>query len=146
MKAEVEELLRQKTWTISLLPKDRIALGGRWVYKIKTDNLNNIIKYKSRWVIQGYNQVLGLDYNETFATTARPETIRILFIIAIANSYIVQQYDIKNAFVHADIDEEIYTVFPKGYTKLILLHFLEEIKKRHITSYFGITKRIYMII
>jgi hypothetical protein len=51
MKAEIKELIRQKTWNITFLPKERKPLKGRWVYKIKTNNNNNIIKYKSRYVV-----------------------------------------------------------------------------------------------
>ena len=51
MLAEIEELILQKTQTIQKLPKNRTALGGCWVYKIKTNNNNEIIKYKSRWVV-----------------------------------------------------------------------------------------------
>jgi hypothetical protein len=48
MSAEVEELERQNTWDILKLPEGRKALGGRWVYKIKRDKYNNILKYKAR--------------------------------------------------------------------------------------------------
>jgi len=56
-----------------------------------------------------------LVYLETFSTVCRPETYRIMFIIAISNKWKIQQYDVKNAFVHADIDEEIYTILPTGF-------------------------------
>lgn len=120
MKDEIQEILIQKTFLLSYLPKDRKALKGRWVYKLKTDSNNNIIKYKSRWVIQGFNQVLNLDFTETFATTSRPETIKILLITAVRKGYYILQYDIKNAFIHADIDEEIYTIFPIGFKEFII--------------------------
>jgi hypothetical protein len=48
MSAEVEELERQNTWDILKLPEGRKALGRRWVYKIKRDKYNNILKYKAR--------------------------------------------------------------------------------------------------
>ena len=48
MKVELAELEAQKTWDLVDLPEGRIALRGRWVYKIKTDSMNQIVKYKAR--------------------------------------------------------------------------------------------------
>jgi hypothetical protein len=108
MQKEIDELNRQNTWNLADLPNNRTALRGKWVYKIKTDINNNIIKYKARWVVKGFNQVLGIDYLDTFSTTCRPESYRTIFILAMQNRWKLHQYDIKNAFVHANINKEIY--------------------------------------
>ncbi|MCV5169263.1 reverse transcriptase domain-containing protein, partial [Escherichia coli] len=63
-------------------------------------------------------QIEGLDFLETFSIVCRPETYRIFFIIAITNSWELLQYDVKNAFVHAYIDEDIYVIPPIGYYNL----------------------------
>ena len=56
MKEEIEELEKQNTWDIvSTIPNNRILLRTQWVYKIKTNNENNPIQYKSRLAVQGYN-------------------------------------------------------------------------------------------
>ena len=115
MNNEIKELESQNTWSITNLPLNCNTLRGKWVYKIKTDNKGNIVKYKARWVIKGFNQILGIDYLDTFSTTCRPETYRIIFILAISNNWKLHQYDVKNAFVHANIDTEIYTELPTGY-------------------------------
>lgn len=115
MKSELQELETQNTWNIIDLPKDRKALGGRWVYKIKTNQNNEIVKYKARWVVQGFHQIEGIDYLETFSTVCRPETYRIIFGIAITNNWVLSQYDVKNAFVHAIIDTDIYVKLPTGF-------------------------------
>ena len=115
MNNEIKELENQNTWTITILPPNKNLLRGKWVYKIKKDNKGNIIKYKARWVIKGFNQILGIDYLDTFSTTCRPETYRLIIIIAITNNWLLKQYDVKNAFVHALIDTEIYTEIPTGY-------------------------------
>jgi hypothetical protein len=117
MEAEVVELEAQKTWELVDLPNNREALGGRWVYKIKTNAQNEIIKYKARWVVQGFNQILGIDYLETFSTTCRPESYRLVFLLALYNGWAFLQYDVKNAFVHAEIDKEIYVKQPTGFEK-----------------------------
>ena len=69
MLEEFNSLNSSTTWKLVNLLKGRVALGGRWVYKKKYNNSGKIIRYKARWVVQGYNQILGIDYLETFSTT-----------------------------------------------------------------------------
>lgn len=118
MQAEVDELQNQNTWSLTELPHDKTPLKGRWVYKIKTDLNGNITKYKARWVVKGFNQILGIDYLDTFSTTCRPESYRIIFILAINQKWHLTQYDVKNAFIHAAIDKEIYVEQPHGFIKI----------------------------
>lgn len=117
MEIEVKELENQNTYTIlENLPSNiNNILKGRWVYKLKTDKDNNIIKYKARWVVKGYNQVIGIDYLDTFSTTCRPENYRIIFILAVYYGWPLKQYDVKNAFPHASIDMDIYIYLPTGF-------------------------------
>src|ERR1700761_7954082 len=134
MLEEFNSLNSSTTWKLVNLLKGRVALGGRWVYKKKYNNSGKIICYKARWVVQGYNQILGIDYLETFSTTCRPEVYRLFLIIAINNSWKVLQYDVKNAFVHAKIDKEIYVIQPTGFNDntnkvCLLLHALYGLKQ-----------------
>ena len=92
---EINEIIKQKTWIIDFYNPNNPPLGSKFVYKIKTDNNNNIYKYKSRLVVQGYSQIKYINYEETFASTARPESIRIILIIAIYLDYFILQYDIS---------------------------------------------------
>lgn len=87
MRKEIKELEKQDTQELVDLLKNRIALRGRQVYKKKKNNINNIIKYKSRQVVQGFNQVKFLDYLKTFSTVCKPETYKLVFIIAISNNW-----------------------------------------------------------
>ena len=122
---ENNELLSQNTFEIIDIPENIIPIKGRWVFKRKHINLNSYketyitnknkdIRYKARWVIQGFNQKLGIDYLETFSTTARTETWHLLLIIAVNKGWFIKQYDVKNAFIHANIDTKIYTILPIG--------------------------------
>ena len=117
MQAEIDELERQNTWSLTPLPHDKIPLRGRWVYKLKTDLQGQITKYKARSVVKGFNQVPGVDYSETFSTTCRPESYRLIFILAMHNKWHLNQYDVKNAFIHAEIDHDIYVEQPHGFEK-----------------------------
>ena len=86
MGQEVTELEDQDCWDLVDLPEGKTALGGRWVYTTKTDSKGNVVRYKARWVAQGYNQTLGIDYLETFLTTIRLETYRLFLALALQNS------------------------------------------------------------
>jgi hypothetical protein len=115
MNIELDELIKQRTWDLVDLPPNRSITKGRWVFKIKTNSNNKITKYKARWVVKGFTQIEGLDYTETFASTARPEVYRLLFAIANYYNWHIKQWDVKNAFVHADIDTDLYIEQPIGF-------------------------------
>ena len=59
-------------------------------------------------VAKGFSQVPGIDYSETFAPVARMNSIQIVLAIAAANRWEVHQMDVKSAFLHGDLHEEIY--------------------------------------
>ena len=70
----------------------------------------------SRLVAKGYAQQYGVDYDETFATVARMETIRYVLAIAAQNQWLVYQMDVKYAFLEGILKEEVYVDQPPGYT------------------------------
>ena len=73
-------------------PKDRKVVGAKWVYAIKTDQ-NGTEKYKARFVAKGYSQVQDIDYQETFAPTARMSTVRTLLQRTVQQEMIVHHAD-----------------------------------------------------
>jgi hypothetical protein len=62
MKIEVKSLKDNKTFTLVPRPGNRRVLGARWVYKIKRGPTGNILRYKARWVVRGFEQKEGLNY------------------------------------------------------------------------------------
>ncbi|PPQ84086.1 hypothetical protein CVT24_002438 [Panaeolus cyanescens] len=80
IKAELAQILKVHTWDIVLVEEEdqgRI-IPCRWVLRIKRDALGNVSRYKARLVAKGFKQQFGVDFNETFAPTIRPATIRFL--------------------------------------------------------------------
>ena len=110
MKLELNTLESQGTWTLVEAPKDRKILKGKWVYRTKPDGI-----FKARWVVKGFLQIYGLDYNETFANTVKPCAFRAIFARAASLDWEIDQLDIKCAYPNAPIDEEIYVRQPTGF-------------------------------
>jgi hypothetical protein len=117
MEKELFDLQAQNTWSLADLPPDKVPLKGRWVFKLKKNIRGDIEKYKARWVIKGFLQQPGIDFDETFCNTARPESWRVLLAEAAKRDWEIHQIDVKSAFPNADIDKEIYTIQPIGFEK-----------------------------
>lgn len=88
------------------------CLKSRFVFKIKRDDLNQPISKKARFVACGYSQVEDIDYDLTYSPVGDPLTIRILLTIAATYDYPVHHYDAQSAFLHSDIDKEIFVTPP----------------------------------
>jgi hypothetical protein len=82
MESKINTYNRLNTWTLSKLPNNKKAIKGRWVYKSKTDQYGNILKFKARWIVKGFLQAYSIDYNKTFSNIYQYESWRLLFNIA----------------------------------------------------------------
>jgi hypothetical protein len=115
MDSEIESIEKNNTWELTTLPKGSKAIGVKWIYKTKFNEMGKIEKYKRRLVAKGYTQKYGIDYNEVFAPVARWDTIRTVLACAASKGWCVFQLDVKSAFLHGDLTENIYVEQPLGY-------------------------------
>ncbi|KZV22485.1 hypothetical protein F511_19705 [Dorcoceras hygrometricum] len=117
MQEELEALDRNKTWDLVTLPRGRKAIGNRWVYKIKRDGNNQVERYRARLVVKGYAQKEGIDFNEIFSLVVRLNTVRVVLALCAVFDLHLEQLDVKTAFLHGDLEEEIYMLQPEGFAE-----------------------------
>ncbi|KAM1004535.1 hypothetical protein ACFX2C_004724 [Malus domestica] len=115
MKEELSALHSQGTWSLVPLPSNKNLVGCKWVFKIKRDADGNISRYKARLVAKGFNQEEGLDYGETFSPVVKPTTVRLVLALAAQFGWSLRQLDVKNAFLHGILQEEVYMSQPPGF-------------------------------
>ena len=115
MEEEILALKRNETWERCILPKGKRIVGCKWVFSIKYHADGTIERYKAWLVAKGYTQTFGVDYSETFSPVAKIDTIRVLFSIAANKDWPLYQFDVKNVFLHGNIEEEVYMQAPPGF-------------------------------
>ena len=114
MNEEMEALQKNATWELVPLPKGMKPIGCRWVFMVKLKSDGSIDRYKALLVAKGYAQRYGIEYQDTFAPVAKINTIHILISIAANRDWPLQQFDVKNAFLNGDLEEEVYMELPLG--------------------------------
>jgi hypothetical protein len=103
------------TWTEVIVPEGANIVGSRWVFKTKVNAQGEIVKYRSRIVAQGFTQVEGVDYDDTFSPVARLTSLRVLLTLVATEDLELHQMDADTAFLNATLKEMIYMKFPAGY-------------------------------
>ena len=116
MKDEMKSLISNQTWELAELPMGKKALHNKWVYRVKEDH-DGYKRYKARLVVKGFQQKEGVDYTEIFAPVVKLNTIRSVLSIVASEELYLEQLDVKTAFLHGDLDEEIYMHQPEGFSE-----------------------------
>jgi hypothetical protein len=70
--------------------------------------MDSLACYKARWVVHGFTQQQGVDYEETFSLVIKPATIRVVLSLATSRDWLIHQLDAKNAFLHGNLLEKVY--------------------------------------
>ncbi|KAG8481139.1 hypothetical protein CXB51_025904 [Gossypium anomalum] len=117
MQEETESLHKNKTWDLVKLPKGKKTVRCKWVFKKKegTPGVEEP-KYKARLVAKGYSQVPGVDFTDVFSPVVKHSSIRALLGIMAMHDLELEQLDVKTAFLHGELEEDIYMQQPEGFT------------------------------
>ncbi|BBG93855.1 transposable element gene [Prunus dulcis] len=126
---EIDALHSQGTWSLEPNPGNKNIVGSKWLYKIKKNSDGSIARYKARLVAQGFSQQLGSDFGETFSPVVRHTTVRLILSLAAMNHWSLRQLDVKNAFLHGDLEEEVFMRQPQGYEDPAYPEYVCKLKK-----------------
>jgi hypothetical protein len=129
MDSEIKSIEKNQTWTVTELPAGAKRIGVKWVYKTKYTEHEKIDKYKARLVAKGYSQKYGVDYTEVFAPVARMDTVWMIIALAVHKNWTISQMNVKSAFLHGELSEDVYVEQPKGYEKKGSEHLVYKLHK-----------------
>jgi histone deacetylase 1/2 len=115
MDEEYSALQHNKTWHLVPHPSGSNVIDCKWVYKIKWKSDSTIDQYKARLVAKEFKQRYGIGYDDTFSPVVKHATIRVILSLAVSQNWVMRQLDVKNAFLHGVLEEEVYMRQPPWY-------------------------------
>jgi hypothetical protein len=113
--AEKRAFEHMEVYKVVPRPKGRKVVGSRWVFCIKRGPDSAILKYKACVVAQGFTQIEGVDYDETFTPVAKHTSLCIILALTAEHNLEVHQMDVKSAYLNGELKEEIYMEPPPGF-------------------------------
>ena len=125
MEKEIESLRINDVWDLVELPKDRKAVGSKWVFKLKMNAEGSVEWYKAWLVAQGFSQKFGVDYDEMFCPVVRFESVRTVIALAVQNGLKLHQMDVTAAFLNGELKEEVYMKQPEGFGSAGTLYWIK---------------------
>jgi len=114
MAEEMLSLYANGTFQKVIPPKGFNLVSYKWVFTVKTTPNGSLEKFKAQFVARGFSQVHGQDYDQTFASTVKMDTLRLFLATVVAEDLECSQYNIKNAFTEFHLKKEIYLKLPKS--------------------------------
>ncbi|KAG8076100.1 hypothetical protein GUJ93_ZPchr0006g44468 [Zizania palustris] len=108
MEEEFSALMSNNTWDLVPRPLGANIVTGKWIFRHKYQADGSLDRYKARWVLRGFTQRPGVDYDETFSPVVKPATVRTVLSLALSQQWPIHQLDVKNAFLHGTLSETVY--------------------------------------
>jgi hypothetical protein len=111
MEEEYAALLANHTCDLVPCPPGTNVVTDKWLFCHKLTSEGSLDRYKARWVLRGFTQRPGVDYDETFSPVVKFTTVRTI----LSWDWAIHQLDIKNAFLHGTLTETVYCSQPTGF-------------------------------
>uniref|UniRef100_A0A453KU28 Reverse transcriptase Ty1/copia-type domain-containing protein n=1 Tax=Aegilops tauschii subsp. strangulata TaxID=200361 RepID=A0A453KU28_AEGTS len=115
MQEEYMTLMANQTWSLVPRPPGTNIVSGKWLFRHKFKADGSLERYKARWVVRGFSQRLGIDFDETFSPVVKSATIRVVLALAAAGDWPVHQMDMNNAFLQGYLTERVYCQQSAGF-------------------------------
>jgi hypothetical protein len=119
MKNENKSLLINEIWILTNSFKNRRVLRDKWVYKIKRKKHDEILRYKTRWMIREFEQIERLNYTKTFVSMIKSMNYKTMYVIIIVNDWKIEQMNVKTTFLYDKILENVYIVQFTSFEKSV---------------------------
>lgn len=88
-------------------------ITSKWLFRVKYYKDGSVESYKARLVAGGFQQQAGVDYFHTFTPVIKPDTLRVVFSLAVTRGWSIQLVDINNAFLNGDLHETVFLEHPR---------------------------------
>ena len=134
MVEEMQALDDNGSWNLVQLPAGKKAIGCRWVFAVKFNPDGSVTRLKERLVAKGYAQTYGVDYSNIFSPIAKMTYVRLFISLVATYHWNLHQLDIKNVFLHGDLQEEVYMEQPPRF-----------VAQGEIGRVFGLRKSLYSL-
>lgn len=115
MASEFDSLLQHCVGTLVVPPPDANIIGGMWVFAKKRDEYNRLVRTKARWVVFGNHQIQGNDFNDTYASVGKIDSLRLLLALAVSKKLLICQFDVETAFSNGDMKDQGYCKKATGF-------------------------------
>jgi Reverse transcriptase (RNA-dependent DNA polymerase) len=129
---ELDSLCTKGTWDLSTLPKGRKAISCWWVFAVKYTGSGEVEKFKTQLVARGFLQQKSIDYEQVYAFVARMTSLRVILTVATHKGLIVEQLDVKSAYLNGLVDTKVYMHQPLEFLDP---HFPNLVRKLNTSLY-----------
>ena len=114
MNEEYNSIMRNKTWDLVELPKDKVPIGSKWIFKSKLKDDGSMTSLRKYQLQRAILNKTGLTL-KTYAPVAKLNNSKLLVALATKHNRRIHQLDVKSAFLNGDLKEEVYLQQPKGF-------------------------------
>ena len=115
MEHEMDSMAKHSVFSKVPRPKDGRIIKSGWVFKSKKGPNGEILKYRARFIVKGYSQVAGIDFDQTYSPVIRFDSIRVVLALAGQRRWHCFQLDIRTAYLHSELKYNLYTEQPEGF-------------------------------